>query len=196
MLGFALIGVGAALRDQHLYQEAVASLFEGLLIHASLGSREGVADALDDLAPIVADRGNPGSAAMMLGAAEALREEIGMTLAPVTTTWRPGITRRIRSGLDDKTYDVRWKQGRALNIDQVVDHVDAWVQPYAGDVADRREAGGWVRIVTRLGRGGSSPLQRMHGSRSGGRLSAFSGRLTRCLPPAPNGGRWERHAES
>jgi len=141
VLGFALIGLGAALRDQHRDQDAVASLSEGLLIHASLGSREGVADALDDLAPIVAGRGDPGSAAMMLGAAEALREEIGMTLAPVTTTWRQGITGRIRSGMDDKTYDARWEQGRALEFDEVVDHVDAWVRSYAGDVVHRRHVG-------------------------------------------------------
>jgi len=79
-----------------------------------------VASSLEGLAGLIAAQGDPAWAARLWGAAESLREAIGVPLPPV---YRADIERSVasaRTRLGERTFAAEWAEGRMMTPEQVL----------------------------------------------------------------------------
>jgi predicted ATPase/DNA-binding XRE family transcriptional regulator len=93
-----------------------------VLLEASLGDRSMLSRSLEGLAASVAVGGHPVVAARLLGAAEAIRDEIRL---PVTTDDR-GYHRAVaavRADLDEETLRAAWAEGREIPFGEWLESV-------------------------------------------------------------------------
>jgi predicted ATPase/DNA-binding XRE family transcriptional regulator len=94
-------------------QRAEENLRSALLVQTAQGDRVGLCTALEGLAAVAAERGSPRRAALLLGAAETIRELIG---SPVTCD-QPAYHRAftaIQGELDEATLRAAWAEGRSM----------------------------------------------------------------------------------
>jgi len=109
--------VALALRD---YGRAAKLLIESLKLGCQLGSREGISCALLGLASMAAARIQPKRAGRLLGAAEALQETIGTSLAEAErATYGPYLA-LARDELDGAVWAATLAEGRALSLDEAL----------------------------------------------------------------------------
>ena len=88
-----------------------------------VGSKEGLAWGLEGLASVLADQGQPELAARLAGAADALREKMGITWEePVTRVAFEGARARVRARLDEAAWTAAWAEGWALSLEQAIAH--------------------------------------------------------------------------
>ncbi len=95
---------------------------QGLANRRELGDRLGIARALEELAAVAAALGGSLRAALIWGAAERLREDMGSPLAP-TERYRcdkRAAAARAAAG-DDAAFDRAWREGRALPLAQAIE---------------------------------------------------------------------------
>ena len=81
------------------------------------------ASALEDLATMAGTQNNYLRAIRLYGAAEALREAIGMPLPPPEHYARVKYVQNIESArvnLDEVTFTKTWAEGRAMTMEQAV----------------------------------------------------------------------------
>jgi len=87
-----------------------------------VGDRLGIAHSLEIAAAVVAALGSQLRSARIWGAAERLREEIGLPLSPIE---RPRYHRRVvvaRAALgDDAAFHRVWQEGRASTVDEAIE---------------------------------------------------------------------------
>lgn len=109
-----------------LYQgetERAGELHTGALrLYRQLRDSEGIAWCLEGLAGVAGAQGEPERAARLWGAAEALREAIGV---PVYLDYLPIYERHIataRAQLEEPGWSTAWEEGRAMSHDQMVDY--------------------------------------------------------------------------
>ena len=103
---------------------ARAMYLESLELAERLGHRLAVAFILLDGATLATDKREPERAARLLGAAEALREAIGLTREPSVATadgvsYKP-ILAQIQTTLGAEQFDAAWNAGRSLSLDQAI----------------------------------------------------------------------------
>lgn len=114
-LGCIAFQMGAYAAAQALHEDSLA-------IYCEMGAREGIAHSLDGLAE-VAGRTFPDRAPRLWGAAERLREEIGV---PLPQNERSRYDRQVaaaRAALDEKAqmlFDRAWQEGRGMTLEQVL----------------------------------------------------------------------------
>ena len=114
-------------------------LEEGAGITRELGDRLGGAYYLLGLGKLAAMRGMPIRAASLWGAAEALREQMGMALSKFDLA-ASGYERdlaAVRSELDEATFEAAWAEGRAMSAERAI--VYALEEPTPDEMA-REEA--------------------------------------------------------
>ena len=102
---------------------AAEALFQdSLVIRRELGDKSEIAYSLGGLAAAAVALGSSPRAARIWGAAERLREEIGVPISPKD---RPRYDRRVaaaRAALgDDDSFDRSWREGRALTLEQTME---------------------------------------------------------------------------
>ncbi len=129
-LGFAL-GTAVALNNLARIARrrgkdplATACYRESLALCWELRDRWGVAYVLTELAALAAARGQFERAASLYGAAEALREAIGVPLVPssahmVGTDYESTVA-TVRSQLGEGSFAAAWAAGRVLPLEQVI----------------------------------------------------------------------------
>ncbi|CAA9551893.1 MAG: hypothetical protein AVDCRST_MAG19-777, partial [uncultured Thermomicrobiales bacterium] len=109
-----------SLAQHHCYDpRAIDPLVEGLSLYRQVGDRLGVAWCFEALAGPATAGGRPDLAALLLGAAEALREQVSIPLQPAE---RPSYQRHLdatRSALGQAAFDAAWARGRALPLETV-----------------------------------------------------------------------------
>jgi DNA-binding CsgD family transcriptional regulator len=101
-----------------------ALLEEGALIARELKGRLGGAYYGLGLGKVNALRGMPVRAATLWGAAEALREQMGMSLSQFDLA-HSGYERdlaTVTSALDEATFEAAWAEGRAMSPEQVFEY--------------------------------------------------------------------------
>src|SRR3990172_3124651 len=116
-VALSLLGIGA-LRQQHR-RRAERLLREGLALHFKFGMRVGVATCLEALAEMDAHR-HPRRAATLFGAAEALREAIGIPVAPADRGTYDRTVAVVRTRLGAAPCEEVWAAGRATSMDDAV----------------------------------------------------------------------------
>ena len=113
-----LLNLGIA-RQESGAGQAVGLFEEALLSLSRLGERRGVAECLEALAGS-RSASDPDVAAVLLSAAEHLRERIGAPLWPDEQTLRDRSVEHVRARLGTDQFDVLWQRGRFLSEPEVL----------------------------------------------------------------------------
>jgi len=100
---------------------AATLLRTSLEIHHELRDRWRTCSLLDDLAAVALANGQPGQAAMLLGAAEALRQAIGTVVPPCERHLREATLQHARSALTEAEFDAAWQHGMVAQVDDIRD---------------------------------------------------------------------------
>ena len=68
------------------------------------------------------DRGDPSHAATLLGAVDAIREDIvgSAAVPPFESMWHARATSAAREALDDEAFATAWGNGRAMSLDDAI----------------------------------------------------------------------------
>jgi predicted ATPase len=119
-IALSLNNLGLMAKEQGDYAAARALYEESLAIFREIGDQQGVAYNLEGLAAVVAALGQPGRAARLFGAAEALRAAIGAPLAPNEQAEYDRDVAVARAALDEAAFAAAWAQGRALSLEQAI----------------------------------------------------------------------------
>ena len=103
---------------------------ERLSIRRQLGDRPGIVESLEGLARDLCALGSPARAARTWGAAERLRDEVGVPMSPAARTDYLTRVAVARAAIADATaFDRAWQEGRSLALELAI--VDA-LQPVGG----------------------------------------------------------------
>ncbi|HLY21341.1 MAG TPA: LuxR C-terminal-related transcriptional regulator [bacterium] len=94
---------------------------EGLALCRGLPERWAIDWYLDGLAGVACARKCYINAARLLGAAEALRETLGLRRTPVDQADHDRFTASARAGLDDAAFVVAWAHGQSMTLAQVIE---------------------------------------------------------------------------
>ena len=112
-LGTVALRMGDARQAAALYQQSLALIW-------TRGYREYIAEDLAGLAAVASLLGQPEQAAVLLGAVEALREASSIRLSPLRSAEYERTVEGIRAHLDEATFAAAWKEGRAMELSQVI----------------------------------------------------------------------------
>ena len=119
-------GIAWAVHEQGLVAmrrgdpQAEALLLDSLRRHRQLGDRWRTASVLEDLAASVSHLGRAEQAAALLGAADAIRTQIGTELAPCERSDHERVEARVRSWLGGDGLAANWNRGRETLLDDLL----------------------------------------------------------------------------
>ena len=103
-------------------QQAKALYKESLTLCRELGAKAGAADSLEWLACVSGAEGEALRAARLFGAAEALREALGIRMSPDERTLEEPYLLAARSQLNGRTWDELWEEGRAMSMEAAIEY--------------------------------------------------------------------------
>ena len=113
------LGIGALREGDH--EEAVARLAESLTVLQETGNPLYMQN-LELLAAAVSMQGDHRRAALLFGAAEALRQAVGAFVLPLyRAEYERGVA-GTRAGLTEATFNAAWSEGRAMTPEQAVEY--------------------------------------------------------------------------
>lgn len=135
----ALFTLGSLIQYREDDPRATGPLVEGLLLYQQVDNRLGIAWCLEALAGPATASGRPWLAAQLCGAAETLREQVGVPLKPAEL---PAYHRHLdaaRAALDPVEFRQAWATGRETLLDTVIAMVAELVShpPPEGETATR-----------------------------------------------------------
>jgi DNA-binding CsgD family transcriptional regulator len=101
-------------------QERAAQLYDEVLsLRLSLEDWSGVAGAIGGIAGVATGRGQPTEAVRLLGAANALRDALGVRYGPHYVRGAQVLV-ELQSSLDPPAFMTAWEAGRSLSADEAV----------------------------------------------------------------------------
>jgi predicted ATPase/class 3 adenylate cyclase/DNA-binding SARP family transcriptional activator len=116
----ALHDVGRVTLKQGDLETAGLLLQESLALWWEVGWSWGIVETLEAVAYLALAQGKPERAAQLLGAAERLRETIGIALSPYERTdYEAGVT-AARTALGEERFAAAWAEGRALPLERAI----------------------------------------------------------------------------
>ena len=118
-LGFALTNLGKVALAKGDIERAAAHYGEGLSLWRDEGERLSIAGCLRGLASVAAIRGRSETAATLFGAAEAVREAVGLPPRRHRAAYHRAIA-AVRQRLGDRNFDDAWQAGKALPLSAAV----------------------------------------------------------------------------
>jgi predicted ATPase/Tfp pilus assembly protein PilF len=119
-MALALETLGLIATAQQEPAQALRSFAETIVIYREVGDQAGVAACIEGTATAQLLFRKPTLAAWLLGAAEALREEIQVPISPVDRADYERTTRAIRALIDEATFVSAWSKGRTTPIEHVI----------------------------------------------------------------------------
>jgi predicted ATPase/DNA-binding CsgD family transcriptional regulator len=119
-IGCAAWAAGTVERRRGRVAEAAALLTEALERFETVDDARGLSQCLEGAAGIAGDRGAPGSAAQLLGAAAVLRERLAAPLPDEDRGEHHAIAQRARRALGPEATDVARRSGRSLPLVQAL----------------------------------------------------------------------------
>jgi hypothetical protein len=96
--------------------EAARLFAEALAICRQLGEHRVMLRCLEGVAIVAGDRGDGGGAALLWGAAAALREAIGMPVPPSERLAQEVARRRARTHIEAAAWATAWATGQGLTL--------------------------------------------------------------------------------
>jgi tetratricopeptide (TPR) repeat protein len=119
-MAFALVNQGFAALSQNQHDRAIELLRQALRMLAELEFRDVIGYCFEGLAAVLAFTERPEEAARLLGAAEALRESLGVGLAPAEQATHDETVEAMRSALNEERFTAAWRHGRELSLDDAI----------------------------------------------------------------------------
>lgn len=119
-IAYSLTNLGSILYARGDASGAIRCFLESLAAYKELGEMWGAADVLFWLADVTADTGNMLPAAILCGAAAALRDQIGAPLAPSMRARSEGLQSRLEAALGAEACASARARGRAMDWEQVL----------------------------------------------------------------------------
>jgi tetratricopeptide (TPR) repeat protein len=112
------LGLLAYIQDD--YGRATTLLREALLLSRDIGAKGLMPDGLEGLAWSAVAQGQPERAARLGGAAETLREALGMPLPREEQTGHDRAVRAMRAALSEDVFATTWEEGRAMPLQTAI----------------------------------------------------------------------------
>ncbi len=119
-MAFALVNQGFAALSENEHDRAIDLLRQALRRLAELEFRDVIGYCFEGLAAVLAFTERPEEAARLLGAAEALRESLGVGLAPAEQTTHDETVAAVRSALPEDRFGADWRQGREMPLEDAI----------------------------------------------------------------------------
>jgi hypothetical protein len=114
-------GMAHVARQMGIYQEALALYRETLPDWQKIGHRGAVAHQLECFAFIAKAQEQGGRAVKLMSAAQALREASSSARTPQESIEYDRELAGLRAGMDEKTFDLLWAEGRSMNMEQAIE---------------------------------------------------------------------------
>ncbi len=133
-MAFVLVNQGFAALSQGRHDRAVQLLREALRRLAELEFKDVIGYCFEGLAAVLAFTGRAEEAARLLGAAEHLRESLGVGLAPAEQATHDETVRAVQKTLGEEKFSAGWRQGRELALDEAIAYalVEEGARPAVG----------------------------------------------------------------
>ena len=119
-IGMSLANLGSVRALQGDASAADATLQESLTLFEELADQRGIAECLLVVAQVAAAQGRHEQAALLLGAAAALRETLGMSLTAAEQIAEEGCREAVRVQLGVNRFDQAVAQGREMTREQAI----------------------------------------------------------------------------
>ncbi|MCI0561283.1 MAG: tetratricopeptide repeat protein, partial [Nitrososphaera sp.] len=117
-IAVSLNNLGLVARCQGDYERALMLHEESLALYQEVGDKSGIAACLEGLARVAGVQDQPERAAWLLGAAEALRETIGIPLPPSDQANYEHNVTSVRTKLGEEAFAAAWAKGRTMAQEQ------------------------------------------------------------------------------
>lgn len=121
-LSFVLNNLGLVALGEGAYERVPPLLVEGLALARELGSREKIGCVLTSLASLAAARDDAHLAARLFGAAEAVRETIGVPMSTAEQATQDRFLARARGLLEPDSWQAAMAAGRGAPLDELIEH--------------------------------------------------------------------------
>jgi predicted ATPase/DNA-binding SARP family transcriptional activator len=119
-MAFALVNQGFAALSEGRHDRAVELLREALRRLAELEFKDVIGYCFEGLAAVLALTGRAEEASKLLGAAEVLRESLGVGLAPAEQATHDKTVAAVQGSLGEGRFSAAWRQGRELALDEAI----------------------------------------------------------------------------
>ena len=119
-MALALVNQGFAALSEHEPERALVFLRKALLRLVELEFRDVIGYCFEGLAAVLSLTGQAGAATRLLGAAEALRDSLGVSLAPTERETHEETKTALRGALGENDFSAEWRRGRELTLDEAV----------------------------------------------------------------------------
>jgi predicted ATPase len=120
-LSFVLNNLSLVALAEEAYERVPPLLRESLVLARELGSREKIGCVLTTLASLASATAEARTAARLFGAAEALRETIGVPMSTAEQATHDRHLARARARLEPAAWDGAVAEGRAAELDEVIE---------------------------------------------------------------------------
>jgi len=129
----------AVMRRQGEHAQAHARLVESLALRQELGDRQGLVEGLGASAVLAAASQQTQRAAQLLGAAESVAEDVGVSLAPVYRAEYEAAVGVARRALGEEAFAASFHLGRAMSVERAVSYaMQTEYSPRAKEVLNAR----------------------------------------------------------
>jgi len=112
---------GHAMRRGGSLDEAEAIYRETIRAWQHLGSRGAIANQLESVGFLAVARGDFPTAARMLGAADALREQVGASMLYIERVEYDRHLEQLRESIDPATLESEWSAGRSMSMEEAIE---------------------------------------------------------------------------
>jgi predicted ATPase/DNA-binding CsgD family transcriptional regulator len=116
----AAYGLGDAAAGQGDYAMASTYYLESLTLANELGDRYHISWCLEGMARVALAYQQAAYAARLLGAAEALRAQLGTTQPPFRRAMYEHVLAGARAGMNPETFEAAWHAGQVMTLEQAV----------------------------------------------------------------------------
>jgi DNA-binding CsgD family transcriptional regulator len=140
-LSFALTGRARVLMAQGEPKQAESDAHDALTRAAEIEAHLCVPDILEVLADLAGEAGSHGEAARLFGAAQAIRQRIGVVRFQIYEAGYQASLTALRDAMGDKDFDAAWAEGAALPTEEAI----AYAQRGRGE--RKRPTSGWGALT-------------------------------------------------
>ena len=130
--------VALAQRD---WQLAERDARDGLACAAKVEGHQAVPDIIECLAGVAADAGSQREAARLLGAAEAIRNRLGLVRFKIYDAEHESCVATLRNALGRDELDRAWEEGATLSTEETIAYA------LRGHTGRKRPASGWASLT-------------------------------------------------